>query len=233
MGSSRSHEKAVAELLIVVAAGSGSRLGRGGPKALVPLAGRPLLDWTLEVFRPLSFDGSVVTAPPDRVEDFARLVGTRARVVAGGETRSASVRRGFEALAASDGDIVAVHDAARPLVTGEEAAAVVRAAAESGAAIAATLVVDTVKRVAAGRILETVDRSDLYGAATPQAFRAEILRRALSSGAEATDEAALCERLGIPVTVVPVSRLAFKITTPADLELAEAVLVARRKGSRT
>lgn len=232
VGSSRSHEKAVAELLIIVAAGSGSRLGRGGPKALVPLAGRPLLDWTLEAFRPLSFDGSVVTAPPDRVEDFVRLVGSRARVVAGGETRSASVRRGFEALAPSDGDIVAVHDAARPLVTGEEAAAVVRAAAQSGAAIAAIPVVDTIKQAAGGRVVRTLDRSQLVAAATPQAFRAEILRRALETGRDATDEASLCEELGIPVTVVPVSRAAFKITTPEDLELAEAILGARKKGSR-
>ena len=84
------------------------------------------------------------------------------------------------------------------------------------------------RRVADGRIVETVDRSDLFGAATPQAFRADILRRALASGEDATDEAALCERLGIPVAVVPVSRLRFKITTPEDLELAEAILARRR-----
>jgi 2-C-methyl-D-erythritol 4-phosphate cytidylyltransferase len=88
-------------------------------------------------------------------------------------------------------------------------------------------VVDTVKRTSAGRIVETVDRDGLFGAATPQAFRAEILRRAIGSGGDATDEAALCERLGIPVAVVPVSRLSFKITTPEDLELAEAILARR------
>jgi 2-C-methyl-D-erythritol 4-phosphate cytidylyltransferase len=163
------------------------------------------------------------------VDEFARLVGPRALVVAGGETRSASVRLGFEALAARDDDFVSVHDAARPLVTAEEAREVLEAAEKTGAAIAAVPVVDTVKRVADGRILSTLDRAGLFGAATPQVFQAAILRRALGTGREATDEAALCEELGIPVAVVPVSRLSFKITVPADLELAEAILASRRK----
>jgi 2-C-methyl-D-erythritol 4-phosphate cytidylyltransferase/2-C-methyl-D-erythritol 2,4-cyclodiphosphate synthase len=217
----------VAELLLIVAAGSGSRLGRGEPKALVPLAGRPILSWALDAFLPLSFARTVVTAPPDRVEEFSRVAGTRAHVVAGGQTRSDSVRRGLEALAASDGDIVAIHDAARPFVTAEEIEAVLRAAEKTGAAIAATPVVDTMKRTSSGLIVDTVDRNGLFGAATPLAFRAEVLRRAMAAGGEATDEAALCERLGIPVAVVPVSRLSFKITTPEDLELAEAILARR------
>ena len=171
----------------------------------------------------------MVTAPPDRVEEFARIAGSRARVVAGGETRSASVRNGVEALAPADGDIVAIHDAARPFVTPAEIQAVVRAAEASGAAIAATPVVDTIKKVEGGRILRTVDREGLFGAATPQAFRADLLRRALASGRDATDEAALCEALGIPVAVVPVSRFSFKITTPDDLELAEAILARRNR----
>ena len=221
------------ELLIVVAAGSGSRLGRREPKALVPIAGKPLLVWTLQAMATDRFRRIVVVAPPDRVDEFSGLVGARARVVAGGATRSTSVRCGFQALAAADGDIVAVHDAARPLVTADEVEAVLRAAAETGAAIAAMPVVDTIKRVAAGRVVETLDRSQLYGAATPQAFRADVLRRALSSGREATDEAMLCEELGLPVAVVPVSRFAFKITTPEDLELAEAIIGTGRKGSRT
>ena len=219
----------MANLLLIVAAGTGTRLGRGEPKALVPLAGRPLLSWTLEAFAPMAFERTVVTAPPDRLADFTRLVGARASVVAGGQSRSASVRRGFEALAAADGDVVAVHDAARPFLTADEIRAVLRAAQESGAAIAATPVVDTIKKVASGRILQTVDRADLYGAATPQAFRAEVLRRALADGGEATDEAALCESLGIPVSIVPVSRRSFKITTPEDLELAEAILERGRR----
>ena len=219
----------MAALLLVVAAGSGSRLGRPEPKALVPLGGRPLLSWTLDAFAPVAFARTVVTAPPDRLGDFERLVGGRGRVVAGGVTRSASVRRGFGALAPADGDIVAVHDAARPFVSADEIRAVLRAAEETGAAIAATPVVDTIKRVAGGRIVQTVERAGLFGAATPQAFRFEVLREALASGGEATDEAALCERMGLPVAVVPVSRSSFKITTPEDLELAEAILASRRR----
>ncbi len=217
----------MASLLLIVAAGSGSRLGRPEPKALVPLGGRPILHRTLEAFAPAAFARTVVTAPPDRVEEFSRVVGSRGRVVAGGESRSASVRLGFEALAAADGDVVAVHDAARPFLAPAEIEAVVRAADETGAAIAATPVVDTIKRVASGKILQTVDRDGLFGAATPQAFRAGLLRRALASGRDATDEAALCEALGIPVAVVPVSRFSFKITTPEDLALAEAILAGR------
>ena len=216
----------MANLLLIVASGSGTRLGRAAPKALVSLAGRPLLSWTLASLSLAQFDRTLVAAPADRLEDFRRLAGQGVEVVAGGETRSGSVRRGWEALAAGDADIVAVHDAARPLVTGVEAAAVVAAAKRMGAAIAAIPVVDTIKVVHENRIVRTVDRSALWGAATPQAFRADVLRRALDAGRDATDEAALCEDLGIPVEVVAVSRLGFKITTPADLELAEAILRA-------
>ena len=219
----------MAQLLLIVAAGSGSRLGRGEPKALVPLAGRPMLSWALDAFLPLAFARVVITAPPDRVGEFSRIVGAAARVVPGGDSRSESVRRGVEALAPADGDVVAIHDAARPFVTATEIQAVLRAAAQTGAAIAATPMVDTVKRTSAGRVVETVDRDGLFGAATPQAFRAEVIRRAIAAGGEATDEAALCERLGIPVDVVPVSRLCFKITTPEDLELAEAILARRAR----
>jgi len=217
----------MARTLIVAAGGSGSRLGRPEPKALVEIGGRPLLAWTLDVFSGLDLSRVVVSAPADRVEDFQRRFGERALVVAGGLTRSASVRRGFEAFPLADADVVAVHDAARPFLTADEIRGVLRAAEESGAAIAAMPVVDTIKRVGAGRIVATVDRSDLWGAATPQAFRAGILKRALASGEEATDEASLCEALGIPVAVVRVSRLSFKITTPEDLALAEAILAGR------
>jgi 2-C-methyl-D-erythritol 4-phosphate cytidylyltransferase len=220
-------------LLLVVAAGSGIRLGRPEPKALVSLAGRPLLSWTLESLESVGFARTLVAAPPDHLEEFRRVVGDHVRVVPGGETRSASVRAGFAALAVEDGDVVAVHDAARPLVTADEAAAVAAAAEKTGAAIAAIPAVDTIKVAADGFVVRTLDRSQLVAAATPQAFRAEILRRALETGRDATDEAALCEELGISVAVVPVSRISFKITTPADLELAEAILVARRRGSRT
>ena len=149
-------------------------------------------------------------------------------MVEGGKTRSESVRRAFRACGAAGDDLVCVHDAARPLVTAAEARAVLRAAEETGAAIAATPVADTIKRVAGGRVLGTLDRSSLWAAATPQAFRSELLARALESGDDATDEAALCEALGIFVAVVAVSRRCFKITTPEDLEIAEAIVRSRK-----
>jgi len=215
-------------LLTVVAAGRGERLGRAEPKALVAVAGRPLLEWALESLAAAAFDRTVVVAPAESLEAFRRVAGPPVAVVAGGDSRSESVRRGFEALDAADDDVVAVHDAARPLVTAAEASEVMAAAARMGAAIAAIPVVDTIKVVHEHRTVRTVDRSSLWAAATPQAFRAAVLRRVLESGGDATDEAALCEDLGIPVEVIAISRLGFKITTPADLEIAEAVLRARK-----
>ncbi|MEX0880313.1 MAG: 2-C-methyl-D-erythritol 4-phosphate cytidylyltransferase [Thermoanaerobaculia bacterium] len=220
----------MARLLLIVAAGSGGRLGRGEPKALVPLCGRPLLVWALEGVATVAFDRAVLAAPPDRLDEVALLAGGRFQVVAGGTTRSDSVRRGVAALAPLPGDLVCVHDAARPFVAPAEIEAVLAAAAQVGAAIAATPIVDTVKRVEAGRIVATLDRRELFGAATPQAFRGEILERALAAGKDGTDEATLCEELKIPVAVVPVSRLCFKITTPEDLEVAEAILRSRGSG---
>lgn len=220
----------MASFLIIVAAGSGSRLGRPEPKALVPLHGRPLLSWTLEAFSSLPFAGTVIAAPVGRIDDIRKLAGAGAKVVEGGATRSASVRRAFQTCGAGGDNVICVHDAARPFVTAAEISAVLSAAQERGAAIAATPVPDTLKRVAEGHVGATIDRSGLWAAGTPQAFRAELLARALESGEEATDEAALCEALGIPIAIVPVSRLGFKITTPEDLELAEAILARRLSG---
>lgn len=219
----------MAVFLILPAAGSGRRLGRTEPKALVPLLGRPLLSWTIEALEPLHFDRIVVATAPDRTADFEKLLRGRAAVVAGGSTRSASVRRGFEVLAAAVSDLVCIHDAARPLITADEASVVLARAQETGAATAATPIVDTVKRVQSGHIVATIDRNGLYAAGTPQAFRADLLRRALDTGREATDEAGLFELLGLPVAVVPVSRWNLKITTTEDLELAEALLKRRTR----
>jgi 2-C-methyl-D-erythritol 4-phosphate cytidylyltransferase len=168
----------------------------------------------------------VIAAPPDRVEEVARIAG-EGKVVAGGSSRSESVRLAFEAGGVAGENIIVVHDAARPFVSPREVEDVMAAAEEVGAAIAAIPVPDTVKSVERGRITGTLDRSKLWLAGTPQAFRGHILARALDTGREATDEAALCEELGLPVAVVPVSRLGFKITTPEDLEIAEAILKSR------
>jgi 2-C-methyl-D-erythritol 4-phosphate cytidylyltransferase len=219
----------MANLLIVPAAGMGQRLGRPEPKALVLLAGRPMIDWTLDALRTVSFARAVVTAPRGREADFERVVADRAAVIAGGDTRASSVRLAFRALDPSDGDLVCIHDAARPLASGEEARAVLEAADREGAAIAATPIADTVKRVRSGRVVGTEDRTALFAAGTPQVFRADLLRRALANGEEATDEASLIERLGVPVAVVRVSRLGFKVTTAEDLEIAEALVRSRER----
>lgn len=212
--------------MIIAAAGSGSRLGRTEPKALVPLLGRPLLSWTLEALSGIPFAGTVIAAPPDRVEEVARIVG-EGKVVPGGTTRSESVRLAFEAGGVAGDNVIVVHDAARPFVAAREVEAVIAAAEEVGAAIAAIPVPDTVKSVERGLVTGTLDRAKLWLASTPQAFRGHILARALEGGRGATDEAALCEALGLPVAAVPVSRLGFKITTPEDLVIAEAILKSR------
>jgi 2-C-methyl-D-erythritol 4-phosphate cytidylyltransferase / 2-C-methyl-D-erythritol 2,4-cyclodiphosphate synthase len=186
-----------------------------------------MLSWTLESLCGLPFQETVVVVPPDHRGVFERLLEGRAKVVAGGETRAASVRAGFYAIAWTAGDIVCIHDAARPFVTAPEAARVIHAAEESGAAIAATSIVDTIKKVEGSRVLGTLDRTGLFAAGTPQAFRADLLARLLAGGREATDEAALLEAAGFPVTIVPVSRFGFKITHPEDLEIAEAWLARR------
>jgi 2-C-methyl-D-erythritol 4-phosphate cytidylyltransferase len=214
----------VAALLILPAAGIGRRLGRAEPKALVPLLGRPLLAWTLDALSTVSFARIVVAAPPGWTADFEKVVRGRAAVVGGGATRAASVRRGFEALGADGTDLICIHDAVRPLITPDEARSVLARAENTGAATAATPIVDTVKRVESERVVATIEREGLYAAGTPQAFRADLLRRAFDTGKEATDEAGLLELLGVPVAIVPVSRWNLKITTPEDLELAEALL---------
>jgi 2-C-methyl-D-erythritol 4-phosphate cytidylyltransferase / 2-C-methyl-D-erythritol 2,4-cyclodiphosphate synthase len=158
-------------------------------------------------------------------------LGKPVRAVAGGAARADSVRNG---LAAAEGSaVVLVHDAARPFATPELAARVAEAAARDGAALAAVPATDTVKRAAAEgdpRVAETLDRRTLWLAQTPQGFRRDLLLRAYeaagAAAAAATDECALVERLGSPVTLVPGEPGNFKITGPADVERARAVLEA-------
>ena len=222
----------MARLLIIAAAGMGSRLGRDEPKALVLLAGRPLISWTLDAIGAVPFARRRVAVPPGRENRFEAAIGGRAGIVAGGESRAESVRRAFESLDAEPSDLVCVHDAARPFITSAEVLSVIEAAEGTGAAIAATPVVDTLKRVDGSRVVGTVDREGLFAAATPQVFRADLLARAFEAAPDATDEAALVEGLGVTVAIVAVSRLAFKVTTPEDLEMAEALVRSRRPEER-
>jgi 2-C-methyl-D-erythritol 4-phosphate cytidylyltransferase len=218
----------VANLLIVAAAGMGNRLGRREPKALVPILDRPLICWTLDALATVPFARRRVAVPPGRENRFEAAIGGSAGIVAGGDTRAGSVRRAFQSLNAAPADLVCVHDAARLFVTADETRSVIDAAEKTGAAIAAIPVVDTLKRVDGGRIVSTVDREGLFAAATPQVFRAELLERAFAGGNDATDEAMLVEGIGVAVAVVPVSRLSFKVTTPEDLVMAEALIRSRQ-----
>jgi 2-C-methyl-D-erythritol 4-phosphate cytidylyltransferase len=208
---------------LLVAAGSGERLGAGRPKAFVELAGRPMLEWSLAALRAAGL-AEIVVALPDGASAPAGTRGVR-----GGASRSASVRA---ALAEVTADVVLVHDAARPLVTPDVFARVADALAEADCAIAAARVTDTVKEADdAGRVLGTLDRSRLWAVQTPQGFRRDVLARALDVAddvlARATDDAWLVERAGGSVRVVETSPANFKVTTPHDLRVAEMLLRER------
>ncbi len=182
---------------LIVAAGSGERLGAGRPKALVELAGRPLLEWSIDALRELDGLQRIVVAMPPGAQSPADVV-----AVDGGASRSDSVRRALDG--AGEGDPVLVHDAARPLLTAALAESVIAALAgdpDADAAIAAVPVTDTIKRVDhASTVRETLDRRELWAVQTPQVFRRAALERALDVSAEqlagATDDAWLVERAG-------------------------------------
>jgi 2-C-methyl-D-erythritol 4-phosphate cytidylyltransferase len=228
-----------------VAAGSGQRLGADRPKALVQVAGRPLYGWSLAAALASDAIASVVIAAPAGFEgEFDTGVADAGEskpvtVVTGGAVRSESVLRALEAV---ETDLVAVHDAARPLVEPalfDQAVERLWQAPELAAVIAAAAVTDTVKRAApldpdaavGGESLplvaETLDRSQLWAVQTPQVFRSEVLRRALRTAdslAAATDDAMLVEALGERVALLPWSPRNFKVTTPEDLARAVSIL---------
>jgi 2-C-methyl-D-erythritol 4-phosphate cytidylyltransferase len=203
---------------VVVAAGSGTRFGTR--KQYEHLGDRRVLDWALDGARSVA-DGVVVVVPPavaTQPEPGADVV------VAGGATRSASVRAGLAAVP-DHVDVVVVHDAARPLAPlGLFEAVVAAVAAGADGAVPAVPVTDTVKRVDGDVVVATLDRSALVSVQTPQAFSAAALRAAHASGADHTDDAALIEAAGGQVVVVPGDPVNTKLTTPHDLVLARAVV---------
>ena len=206
---------------IVVAGGSGDRFG--GAKQFRVLGGRRVVDWAVLAARTVC-EGVVLVLPEDEVGRVALDVQPDV-VVAGGATRSASVRAGLAQV--PDGvDAVLVHDAARPLAHPDLFTAVLEALVDGAdGAVAAVPVADTLKRVEAdGRIVQTVDRSGLWAVQTPQGFRLDVLRAAHAGGAEATDDAGLVEAAGGRVVVVPGDRRNLKVTDPADLDLLEALV---------
>ena len=201
------------------------------PKAFIRCAGRELWEWSAETMLGVC-DRVAMAVPPERVPQITGLSdpgsGVHARAIvriAGGDHRSESVRNAL--AAAPDADIVVVHDAARPFASAGLFRQCIEAI-ESGAdgAIAATRVTDTIKEADAdGRVTRTLDRSTLWSIQTPQAFRADVLRRALEGDvASATDDASLVEAIGGEVRIVEAPPGNFKITWPEDLARAEALL---------
>jgi 2-C-methyl-D-erythritol 4-phosphate cytidylyltransferase len=224
---------------VVLAAGSGSRLGAGRPKALLEVGGRPLVAWAVGQLAAAGIAPPVVVIPDGQADRFATaLDGCEvAALVPGGETRTASVRAGVAALD-REHEVVALHDAARPLVPVEVVRRVLAAMVDDVRAAAPGLPVsDTLKRVSDGCVLGTVDREELVGVQTPQAFPRGVLDAVLATDEVATDELALVERwietgrLTGRVVVVPGSVFAHKVTYPDDLALVTALVQANRQGA--
>jgi 2-C-methyl-D-erythritol 4-phosphate cytidylyltransferase len=216
----------VAAVALVVAAGRGERLGSDGPKALVRLAGLPLLEWSIAALRDVPAIGAIVVAMPPGCP-----VPDGCIAVPGGATRSHSVRAALQA-AAPDLDPVLVQDAARPFLSPALAEAVLAAVDGVDGAIAAAPVTDTIKQADGAHIVErTLDRSLLWAVQTPQVFRRRALEQALDAPddilAAASDDASLIERAGGKIRVVPAPRENLKVTTPLDLAVAELLMQQR------
>jgi len=212
--------------VVVVAAGGGRRFG--APKQFAQIGGRAMVQWAVDAARSVAdgvADGVVLVLPPGAVVDeAARNVADGVdAVVAGGDTRAASVRAGLAEVPAS-ADVIVVHDGARPLAKPALFRAVVDMV-EGGAdaAVPGLAMADTLKRVDGDTVTATVARDGVVSVQTPQAFRAAVLRRAHGTASDATDDAGLVEALGATVRVVPGDPRNIKVTTVADLEVAQAL----------
>jgi 2-C-methyl-D-erythritol 4-phosphate cytidylyltransferase len=222
--------------VIIVAAGSGSRTGSQELKQFRWVAGKPMLLHSIQVFQARVDVAMVVCVlPREHVGDPPPWIfqsdAERLLLSVGGRERSESVANGLEDLP-SECEIVVIHDAARPLVTSETIGRVIDEARHGNGAVAALPVVDTLKRVeSSGKVIETVDRFGLWRAQTPQAFPRKAIERAHREAREAdriaTDDAALCEQIGLPVVVVRGSERAQKITEENDFALVEALSIFR------
>jgi 2-C-methyl-D-erythritol 4-phosphate cytidylyltransferase len=212
-------------LVIIPAAGSGSRFGGPVPKQFQPLAGKPLVQYVVERFLMTDVARIVVAIPEALLTTVKQTPADRVQFVGGGETRQQSVIRAM-AAAGSDYDVVAVHDAVRPFFRIDTLGSLIDAARQHGAALPALPITDTIHATRDGRLSATVDRSNLVAAQTPQCFRFDILRDALARAErekfDATDEAGLAAHYGYEVHIVPGDPFNIKITRPEDLALAEA-----------
>ncbi|HXR49227.1 MAG TPA: 2-C-methyl-D-erythritol 4-phosphate cytidylyltransferase [Candidatus Limnocylindrales bacterium] len=219
---------------ILVAAGKGVRMGAGVDKLFLEVAGRPVVAHTWQRFNDVKCITEIVLVVRDGMQKaFAELAArfhlTKPfRIVAGGAERQDSVWNGLEALPVT-AEIVAIHDAARPCANDELIATTVQAAEETGAAVAAQPVTDTIKESADGRLIQrTLDRSKLWAVQTPQSFRVEVIRRALEEVRRRrlvfTDDTAACELIGQPVRLVSSIAPNPKVTVPGDLPFIEMLL---------
>ncbi|MBD2088878.1 2-C-methyl-D-erythritol 4-phosphate cytidylyltransferase [Microcoleus sp. FACHB-1515] len=222
--------------LLIPAAGSGRRMGSDRNKLLLPLRGQPLLAWTLTAAKAAeSIHWIGIIGQPDDWPDFKEIassLGLRVHLISGGTTRQESVYRGLQALPAV-ADRVLIHDGARCLATPDLFDRCAEALVKHSGLIAAVPVKDTIKLVESGslQIAQTIDRSRLWAAQTPQGFEVEKLRRchaqAEQQHLEVTDDAALFEHFGLPVQIVPGEDTNLKVTTPVDLAIAEYILQQR------
>lgn len=229
---------------VVPAAGRGVRMGAGVPKQFLTLGGVPLLVHALKTFEAaLIISEIILVVPQDDCqycrEDIVPSYGLKkvTHVVAGGRRRQDSVLNGIQAVNFAT-DIVVVHDAVRPFMTLDMISQVIESTRIHGAAIVAIPTRDTVKRVnGEGLIKETLSRKELWLAQTPQAFRRDLLFRAHqqgeADGVDATDDAFLVERLGLPVAIVQGSADNIKVTRPEDLHMGEAILTAKKSSTCT
>ena len=221
-------------LAILVAAGRGERMGAGRPKAFLSIGGKTILLRAALAFEAAaSIDAIVVVVPFDQIREAAEALQSITKlhaVVAGGALRQDSVLAGMKGAPDGFDGVVLVHDAARPLVEPSLIDAVARAAQERGAALPVLGLVDTVKRVRGGRVVETLDRTELAAAQTPQGFKFDLLARAYEEAfrdrVTVTDEAMAVERIREPVVALPGSARNRKLTTPEDLAWAEELLRA-------
>src|SRR5215470_5803931 len=225
-------------IALVVAAGRGTRLGAALPKQYLPLAGEPLLRHTLRALvshRRISGVRAVIH-PDDRghYDEAARGLDLMPPVP-GGAQRQDSVRLGLQSLRELDPDVVAIHDGARPFVEPALIDRVLDAVERAPGAVPALVVGDTLKRGRDGRIVETVDRSQLWRAQTPQAFRFRDILAAhgAAAGLELSDDAAVAERAGLAVSLVMGSETNLKVTAPDDLARAESLVLAGLGDIRT
>ncbi|PLY02801.1 MAG: 2-C-methyl-D-erythritol 4-phosphate cytidylyltransferase [Desulfuromonas sp.] len=221
--------------VLIPAAGAGRRMRADVNKQYLSLGSRPILAHTIDLFEQHSAVDSITLIAPEaeipycRDDIVARFGFAKIRqIVAGGAERQDSVRNGLRACAADDDDIILIHDGVRPLLPGGLIDSVVAAAVANSAALIAVPAKDTIKVVVDGKVTATPDRSTIWLAQTPQAFRYRLIasahEKAYNHNYRATDDAQLAEWIGAPVAVVPGSYANLKITTPEDLELAASIL---------